>query len=144
MVDQANSQDYPIATKHYPPRIARDNTTRASFYDDIGLVEVQGTIQFTLYIRPLCLPFTDEMPKTVTVMGWGITRNFGDSSEILLKTDVQYFTMAQCNEQFPKTLRKVRNSVSEKTQICYGTPKRPVDSDSLIPDAVSDACSVSI
>lgn len=70
---------------------------------DIALVKLKMPLTFSGSIRPICLPFSDEVliPTTpLWVIGWGFTEeNGGKMSDTLLQASVQVIDSARCNAE---------------------------------------------
>lgn len=67
--DNDKSKDYQIVQ-----HILHPNYTSNSFYHDIALFRLEKDVEFSAYIRPICLN-TDNLlkPSIVTATGWGQT-----------------------------------------------------------------------
>ncbi|XP_031629232.1 serine protease persephone-like [Contarinia nasturtii] len=104
--------------------------------NDISLIRVKNTIQFSIYIKPACLQTNlDDIPSHVklTVTGWGTTsaeRNV--QSDTLLKTNLITMTLSECNSTMMEwnrvpNLPPYRNGLIEG-QYCAHDPKGKNDS----------------
>ncbi|XP_045461310.1 CLIP domain-containing serine protease 2-like [Harmonia axyridis] len=89
-------------------------------YYDIALLRLIRDVQYTDYVRPICLPTLSEERKrtyngmTLTVAGWGLTEN-RSSSSIKLKVLIPVMKLSQCKA----LLSKARKVISDE-QICAG------------------------
>lgn len=53
-------------------RILHPNYTPHSFYHDIALFRLEKDVEFSAYIRPICLNTDNSLkPSIVTATGWG-------------------------------------------------------------------------
>nr|QYL00320.1 pro-phenoloxidase activating protein I [Holotrichia parallela] len=88
-----------------------------SRYHDIALIRLNRYVDFTDFIRPVCLPqMTDEanVGERLTVTGWGKTERV-NFSPIKLKVEVPVVSQSQCNSKFTQVRVKV-----QQTQLCAG------------------------
>ncbi|XP_061721686.1 CLIP domain-containing serine protease HP8-like isoform X1 [Cydia pomonella] len=124
-------QDVPveqvIAHENYDP----NNTNQ---HDDIALLRLARKVQFTDFIKPICLPSTDALRTNtfedydMEVAGWGKTEtrdemadpptstvSIGSESDVKLKVRVPVVTMSECSQVFRPVGRRIINK-----QICAG------------------------
>ncbi|XP_018332507.1 CLIP domain-containing serine protease 2 [Agrilus planipennis] len=102
-----------IAHEKYQPRDPNQ-------YNDIALLRLSRAVNFTDYIKPVCLPTSSELINndfvgtTMYVAGWGKTENSSDSP-IKLKLKVPVKRITTCAEVY-------RNADIElgPTQMCAG------------------------
>ncbi|XP_072810027.1 transmembrane protease serine 4 isoform X1 [Vicugna pacos] len=92
---------------------------------DIALVKLQSPLTFSGTVRPICLPFSDEVlaPATpVWVIGWGFTeQGRGKMSDTLLQASVQIINSTRCNAE-----DAYQGEVTEK-MLCAGMLEGSVD-----------------
>lgn len=105
--------------------------------NDIGLVKVKGTIKFTDYIQPICLPFerkletSDLVGQKFLISGWGKTnpRNIGGSST-LQYANVFVWDLEKCNRVLPLEVRNLTDSQlcanGRKEDACKGDSGGPL------------------
>lgn len=74
--------------------------------NDIALLRLTKPAKMSTYVRPICLPFsqnlqqiTDNYETRFIVAGWGRTENF-TSSAIKLKVDVDGVSLTDCKRKF--------------------------------------------
>lgn len=93
-------------------------------HHDIGLIQLMEDVEFSQYIKPACLPpnKVTDIKKTLIVCGFGLTENFGSQPDTLLKTDLRFFTNAECKSKFQKLI------INEDFQICFGSKSDRKDS----------------
>ncbi|XP_017477558.1 PREDICTED: serine protease SP24D-like [Rhagoletis zephyria] len=87
----------------------------ASITNDLALLELEEHLSFSEKIQPIALP-TAEVPagSVVTISGWGLTENNGDTLPIILQWNtVQALSKSQC---FRKIL------ISSDALICLDHP----------------------
>ncbi|XP_062702173.1 CLIP domain-containing serine protease B8-like [Aedes albopictus] len=99
------------------------NENTASQHHDIGLIELAKPVEFTSFIRHICLPEqgSRQTVKKFNVCGWGRTNFFSADkgnnvpSPIKLKTSLPYFDHVQCSQIYqPQRLQLIDG------QICAG------------------------
>lgn len=66
---------------------------------DIALLRLNRDVQFTNYIKPICLPPTAFMERKLFVAGWGKTET-GYSSNVKLKVTVPLVDEQQCKGRY--------------------------------------------
>ncbi|KAG7204080.1 hypothetical protein KM043_001931 [Ampulex compressa] len=81
-----------IAHEEYRPN------SREQRYD-IALLRLSRDVQFTNYIKPICLPSTDSLGQKLYVAGWGRTEN-RSSSNIKLKLSLPIADREQCDRTY--------------------------------------------
>ncbi|XP_074599793.1 brain-specific serine protease 4-like [Brevipalpus obovatus] len=107
--------------------------------NDIALLRLDRSMNFTQYIIPVCLPTSSESSQEInphsrsraTVVGWGWTtydkNKFpaGQSPEILQKVDVEVIEKDMCSMWF---LSRGRRVTLDSKQFCAGYEKGGKDS----------------
>ncbi|XP_016315963.1 suppressor of tumorigenicity 14 protein homolog [Sinocyclocheilus anshuiensis] len=90
------------ATKKFLKQIIPHKNYNSHTYDnDIALMELDSPVTFSATIRPICLPTaTDFFPtgETVTISGWGATREGGAGAPVLQKANVRIINSTVCDE----------------------------------------------
>ncbi|XP_050511895.1 phenoloxidase-activating factor 1-like [Diabrotica virgifera virgifera] len=92
-----------------------DTTVRISS-GDIAVIRLNQTVEYSTYIRPICLAEPYEESKTndrLTVVGWGQTETC-NCSQVKLKADVPVLTNQYCNHKYYGLTRL------DDSQICAG------------------------
>uniref|UniRef100_A0A8C6SCI0 Suppression of tumorigenicity 14a n=1 Tax=Neogobius melanostomus TaxID=47308 RepID=A0A8C6SCI0_9GOBI len=72
-----------------------------TFDNDIALMELSQPLQYSDYIRPICLPSSQhvfETGSTVWITGWGATREGGFAASVLQKAQVRMINHDVCNK----------------------------------------------
>nr|XP_015836792.1 PREDICTED: uncharacterized protein LOC661375 [Tribolium castaneum] len=77
------------------------NPNNINQYDDIALLRLKASVNFTDFIKPICLPTTPEelnksyIGRKLTVVGWGVTEN-GSESNVKLKVQLPVTNTSEC------------------------------------------------
>nr|XP_036669627.1 melanization protease 1-like isoform X1 [Drosophila suzukii] len=81
---------------------------------DIGLLRMADEVEFSDYVRPICLLLNAKMEHVLqfNVTGWGRREN-GEMSRVLLKTTLPRVYNYYCDNHF--------NTKTDQTQICTGS-----------------------
>ncbi|XP_038221073.1 venom serine protease Bi-VSP-like [Zerene cesonia] len=83
--------------------------------NDIALVELDRKVVFSEFIRPACLPLPSiELENEAIVAGWGQTAQAGETSDILLKAQIELISSVTCIER----IKKKNFRWSNETMIC--------------------------
>lgn len=105
-----------ITHENYKPRTLNQ-------HHDIALLRLSREVEYSGFIRPICLPFGDEFKsdklvgKTLSVAGWGQTEK-GTSSTIKLKVNVDGMSRENCQ----KVYRQESVDIIDE-QLCAGGEK---------------------
>lgn len=86
-----------------------------TFNEDIGLIQLDRSVNFNERIRPICLPQTSSIPIKATAIGFGRTGYRQSSSDRLLKVVLQSFTQDECQRTFGNKVK-----VTNDTMLCFG------------------------
>ncbi|KAL0100210.1 hypothetical protein PUN28_019556 [Cardiocondyla obscurior] len=96
-------QDFEIESVTFHP-----NYTRTLLQNDIALIRLNGTIDFTpRNVKPICLPFgsaTQLTHERAIVTGWGATE-IGPRSRDLLQAKLPIMKNEQCKEVYKRTAK---------------------------------------
>lgn len=96
----SDAQVYPI-DKYF---IHSDFSFSPFIVHDIVVLKTKGEVQFGDNVRPICLDNELEIPKTITVYGWGAT-DFGTGklhgTRDLMKVDTLYMSGQNCFKGIP-------------------------------------------
>lgn len=82
----------------YPPNY--DGLSNSPF--DIALVRLKQKVDYTNFIRPICLPEPNEASRNAEMMttaGWGRIEN-GTASKVLLKVEIPFVDKRQCSRLY--------------------------------------------
>lgn len=89
--------------------------------DDIVLFKLDRDIEFTEFIRPICLPQTDDEPEKAIATGWGLVEAFSDrQSATLMKVNLDIFNETECQPHY-KNNRKVKKGIDYASKVCAGS-----------------------
>ncbi|XP_026143823.1 ST14 transmembrane serine protease matriptase a isoform X2 [Carassius auratus] len=95
-------KDKQQATKRFLKQIIPHPYYNHYTYDnDIALMELDSPVTYGATIRPICLPTaTDVFPagETVTITGWGATREGGAGAAVLQKANVRIINSTVCDQ----------------------------------------------
>ncbi|VVC45550.1 Serine proteases, trypsin family, serine active site,Peptidase S1, PA clan,Serine proteases, trypsin [Cinara cedri] len=93
-------------------RIKHPNYQVPSYYHDIALFHLEKDVEFSPYIRPICLN-TDQLlkPSNAVASGWGRTRYNGPMSPDLLKVVLDIIPTNQCNSSY---------EIDDESMVCAG------------------------
>ncbi|XP_037029799.1 serine protease snake-like [Bradysia coprophila] len=98
----------------------------SSNYDDIALLKIDRTVDFSQYIQPACLPhLSTEISNKVVAAGWGRTLSASTMPmhkppSILQKVPLNLVPFDVCKESYPPSLR-FREGLINQTQLCAGS-----------------------
>lgn len=109
--------DIPIETK-----IPHENYNPlgSSQHNDIALLKLARDVEYTQFIKPICLPVdpsfrdSDFVEENLVVAGWGYTEH-GTTSTTKLKVNVDGMANADCQKIYG-----TRNLDIKDSQICAG------------------------
>lgn len=102
------------------------NYSARNFIEDIGLLRLNGSVTFSEFILPICLPTKQHDSGRAVVSGFGRTGYGQSSSEKLLKVTLEKFTADECQQAFGKAI-----NVDNGTMLCYGHHTENKDSCSV-------------
>nr|CAI5846163.1 unnamed protein product [Callosobruchus analis] len=119
------SMDYRVLRKIPHPLYATGQQ-----YNDIALIELDGTVKFTEYILPICLDDGNGYTGIKLIAtGWGRLQATGSVSKELQKVDLDYFPQDICQEKYSKvSKRDLPYGIDWQTQICAGSETEVKDS----------------
>uniref|UniRef100_A0A1Y1L107 CLIP domain-containing serine protease n=1 Tax=Photinus pyralis TaxID=7054 RepID=A0A1Y1L107_PHOPY len=88
-------------------------------YHDIALLRLEYDVQFTTFIKPICLPTSEKLQGNyvginMTVAGWGKTETKSES-KVKLKLQVPVRSMDECGPVY-----STKNVKLSKGQLCAG------------------------
>ncbi|KAL7026043.1 hypothetical protein ACKWTF_013761 [Chironomus riparius] len=93
-------------------------------YNDIALLRLESEVQYSDFIKPICLPFESKIKgslyvkEILEVAGWAKTEK-QSSSSTKLKSQVEGMANDQCNQAY----RNEQRQINSNTQICAGKAK---------------------
>ncbi|XP_050546760.1 venom protease-like [Daktulosphaira vitifoliae] len=121
--DDAEPRNYEIIQ-----RVIYPNYQAPSFYNDIALFKLDRIVEFSAYVRPICLNIDQNLkPQNVVATGWGHIKYGGPSSSHLLKVELNTVPIDQCNINYSytdysdtRTKIKLAFGILNESQICAG------------------------
>ncbi|XP_060870124.1 serine protease snake-like [Metopolophium dirhodum] len=122
----ARPTDYKIVD-----RIIHPNYKPPSLYNDIALFRLERDVDFSAYVRPICLN-TDNTstPPTVMATGWGKTALDRRVSPHLLKVRLNIISTQECDDSFSNIQnkkKKLGKGIDENSMLCTGKTKDQKD-----------------
>lgn len=106
--------------------IMHEGYNNKTLENDIAIIKLQRSINFTEYIRAICLPFDGISDRSIpaggklTVSGWGKTDSDSIGGSLkLMYTVVNVWDNLKCNSSVPPKIRPIRES-----QICANGKKK--------------------
>ncbi|KAI4459187.1 hypothetical protein MML48_6g00015870 [Holotrichia oblita] len=96
------------------PAIVHPNYDSYTKHNDIAVIPLKEKVQFTDYIKAICLSRTTTNASQFTVSGWGRTES-GFNSKVKLKVDIPKANRTLCEQQY----RTLGILISDK-QVCAG------------------------
>lgn len=100
------------------------NYKKPVVYDDIALVQLNRKVQFTPYVRPICLPSRAEGKSIakLTATGYGRTEYGGLQSKKLQKVEVPKVSTQKCLATYKSYIKELPYGITGG-QLCYGAQK---------------------
>ncbi|XP_050991486.1 ST14 transmembrane serine protease matriptase a [Labeo rohita] len=93
-----------------------------TFDNDIALMELDSPVTYSETIRPICLPTSKTVfpaGETVSISGWGATREGGTGATVLQKANVRIINSTVCDQ--------LMNGQITSRMTCAGIEKGGVD-----------------
>jgi len=94
--------------------IVHSEYTARTYNNDIALLKLNGTVKFTEFLYPACLPTSQPENERAIVTGFGKIGRFEPNSDKLMKVIVEKFTQSDCQN----ILRTIK--IDGNSMICYG------------------------
>ncbi|XP_020712979.1 serine protease easter [Ceratitis capitata] len=96
--------------------------SKEQFYD-VGLIRLEGSVTYTNFLRPICLPASREFCEnmfvntTMEVAGWGATNKpHANSSPVKLSISVRVWETFKCHDIY----KTVERSIDSAHHLCAG------------------------
>ncbi|KAL4084357.1 hypothetical protein QTP88_028180 [Uroleucon formosanum] len=120
--DDARPMDYQI-----DERIVHPDYQKPSLYNDIALFHLDQDVEFSSYVRPLCLNgdpnWQSNSPQIVIATGWGRTENEGPTSPDLLRVNLEIISPSSCKSNYASIDKnQLMHGIVEDSMICAGYP----------------------
>ncbi|KAK7601267.1 hypothetical protein V9T40_008708 [Parthenolecanium corni] len=116
--DKSETKDFRITQ-----RIPHPKYTTSSVYYDIALFKLHTNVQFTAFIRPICLYTASQIPPEIIsralITGWGVTSTGETNSETLLKATVNIVDDNECKANY-KNDKFLKNGYDTASMVCAG------------------------
>ncbi|XP_031353251.1 phenoloxidase-activating factor 3-like [Photinus pyralis] len=112
--------------------IPHPSHTEFTSENDIGLIRVSKNVQYSEYIRPICLPAANSLDGvTLAVSGWGLTEYRGKSAKIKKKISAKLLPLDTCRTVYNKagkllTTNHLCVSEDKNTFTCQGDSGGPL------------------
>lgn len=127
-------REYAVSKVYQHPKFERHG-----FLNDVGIIELSHTVQFSDYIRPVCLPEvgknTQELAGYVaTVLGWGSTFYGGSGSNMLREVSFPLWSNDECDQKYAQHIGSgflCAGYMSGGKDACQGDSGSPL----MLPDA---------
>lgn len=92
--------------------IVHENFRLQTYYNDIALLKLEKPVNFTDYIRPICLPGPEMAKEDLmgyfgTVVGWGATAFGGSESGVLQYAQVPIWDNGDCDRIYKQDIEKI-------------------------------------
>lgn len=85
--------------------------------NDIALLRLSRDVKFTNYIKPICLPKSDNLSRKFRVVGWGLTE-LKRSSSLKLQVTVPFVEKSACQRSY--NVKPPSPIQLSDSQICAG------------------------
>lgn len=104
-------------------KILHPDYKQKSKYNDIALLKLETEVMFNPYIRPACLPTSNNDDiKHFIATGWGKTGHLLKPSQILLKVSLELFDYNECKQMYSSYIgRHFQNGIVKRIQMCVGS-----------------------
>ncbi|KAF6198849.1 hypothetical protein GE061_006872 [Apolygus lucorum] len=89
-------------------------------YNDIALYKLAKNVNLSPYIRPICLPVSqnDDLSTSAIATGWGHTEWSGRSTNMLQKVNLDIVNGRTCNESYNDVRAQLPVGISESLMLC--------------------------
>jgi transmembrane serine protease 9 len=116
--DNARPKDYRIVQ-----HIVHPAYRPPSQYNDIALFRLETDVEFSAYVRPICLNTdANSTPAKQIATGWGRTSTDSALSEDLLKVDLNIVPVTRCNNSyFSAGDEQLLSGILDDRMICAGS-----------------------
>ncbi|KAJ9593924.1 hypothetical protein L9F63_014638 [Diploptera punctata] len=98
--DRTNPTETNTEVRNLVSGIQHDNFELTTFDNDIGLLELDSSVDFTPNIRAACLPNVGDdkhyVGRKAVVVGWGRVKEEGRLSNVLRKVELPILTKSTC------------------------------------------------
>jgi len=100
------------------------NFVKKTFNNDIALIKMNRPVEYSAYIRPVCLPTENRSynGKNTTVVGWGKMSEGGRPADVLQEVVVPVITQRKCRHETRYRKKEITNNM-----FCAGYDKGVLD-----------------
>ncbi|XP_034938087.1 venom protease-like [Chelonus insularis] len=115
--DGASPIDIPIDRSIIHPEYSPKHYT-----NDIGILRLEQDVQFSYLIKPICIPYPDEIANkdllwhTPFIAGWGSVYFRGPSATHLQQLQVPIIDLKKCQDVF----KRFKNTIIDNRVLCAG------------------------
>ncbi|XP_071055453.1 proclotting enzyme-like [Onthophagus taurus] len=112
--DDAFPRQYGVAETYQHPEYEFDKK-----YHDVGLIRLNSSVNFNIYIKPACLYTEKELLNDQFIAaGWGQTSFGGNTASILQEVNLTISDHAKCSKTYTRRVNGLNNGLIEDIQIC--------------------------
>ncbi|XP_045485995.1 CLIP domain-containing serine protease 2-like [Pieris rapae] len=97
------------------------NASDSNNYNDIALLRLKQSVAFSDFVKPICLPFTEDLMNSsyegrlLEVAGWGSINHISPNTDVKLKAKIPVASNEDCKRLYHPHKISIRD-----TQICAG------------------------
>lgn len=120
-LDYANDTDGEMPLRiNISERIKHPFYIGNSKYHDIALLKLEKAVEFSDFIRPICLPESNSIDFNIIATGWGKTEKQELSSH-LQKVELDLYTHRECDDLYTDlSLSSIQRGILNGMQVCAG------------------------
>ncbi|XP_014278342.1 venom protease [Halyomorpha halys] len=98
---ESNKTDYRVEDLRIP-----NDYYPAAHHNDIAILKLDKTIEYSVYVQPICLPLPqdDYTDTTAVVTGWGQIEYHGQFSKVLLEVSLPIWELKKCRQRYESTI----------------------------------------
>lgn len=96
--------------------ISHPDYDRGTQRNDIAIVKLNQTVEYTQFVRPICLPNAEPQPDEDTIVaGWGRIEEKKDKSHLLLYVDIPVWDHDECVDAMTQPVHETNICAASKT-----------------------------
>ncbi|XP_068220837.1 trypsin-1-like isoform X3 [Palaemon carinicauda] len=121
--NKSDDSEFSRQTRKVKDWWSHDQFDRKTFYNDIGVIELDEPVDFDRNVRPVCLP-TENITYTGEnglVTGWGRLSEDGEASDVVRYIRIPIMSNEQCRRQ------RYRYEEIADTMMCAGFEEGKID-----------------
>ncbi|KAJ6636562.1 Serine protease snake [Pseudolycoriella hygida] len=120
-LDSLDNRDAPFNIFTVTASFLHPRYYKRSSYNDIALLQIGKSVEFSENIRPACLPLSrDELSENLLLTGWGITSTNQILESGFWKIPVNLIPDQECTQAYESHSR-LRQGIDNETQFCAGS-----------------------